>query len=934
MLKRTSEFRMVGAAAVVALVSAVALVGTGFNRSVVHVLDVGAWVRSIGQGTVQHVNGASGKVDESLHLSIASDPAVQLVNTPHGAALLDRNTGKLQMIDNSKLPQAASPTAAGRSGDVELVSNGTTTWLVQPRQGTAATVSPATGVPVPLHQPIASAAVDGQGRLWAATGNRVTPVADNGKQGSAVTVGNAGDHIDVTAAGGTAYAYDQSSQTLTALGPPGSPVSLPIAPGATGVVAADEAGSSGSPVAVVVPDAGVVVRASPGSAGTQTIRLPGRAGHNLGGAVTLGPALLVPDHTTGELLVVNPQTEATHAYHVTPASSGNGAFDLQVKDGIAYANDPTGNQCLAVSSDAGGIQVAYVVKYRTASPTAATTHHIPAPSPTVVPQPAPSPATTAAPAPAVVAQPAVSPPPTVPAPVVAAQPTVPQPTVPQPTPTLPPPVAPQPAVTSAPPTTVPPRPTTPSVAPPAPTTPSTAAPPPPAPPPPVTAAAPSPPSPPTAVVASAGDGAITVNWTPPPPAGNPATSWVVSWGAGVSQQVSGTSTTITGLANGQAYHVTVQARNAAGLGSAVNATPDPVVPRAAVPGAPTGISVKAGNGSATVSWTAPAGAVKDYQVTTQPAASSQPVVVPAGTTSATVPSLTNGTSYQVTVTAVGPSGGTSSATGGPVTPLGPAGQVSGISLTQAGATSLDVNFGGAAANGSAISQYEATATGGGTTVTAQGSSSPIRLNGLSVGATYSISVRAENAAGWGPSTGAGSFQVAPVATVSVTASGGSQSATVNVAVATNGDPAPSGCVVEYSGASVQGSCGAISVPNLTAGQAYSFDAYAVINGVATARSAAASATPYYQASVANTYGDPSNTVILHSGPSTSDPQTGTTQDGASIQIMCQAMGSTVYGTIGGSSAVWDQLTSGSWISDLYTSTPNVGSFSPGIAQCG
>ncbi|MCL2395076.1 MAG: hypothetical protein FWC87_10360, partial [Acidimicrobiaceae bacterium] len=145
MLKRTSEFRLVGAVLVVALVSTVALVGTGFNRSVVHILDVGAWVRSIEQGSVEHVNGATGKIDDSLRLPIASDPDLELVNTARGAALLDPRTGKRQMIDNSQLHQAATPTVAGPPGDVELVSNGTTIWQLQPRQGEAARISPASG---------------------------------------------------------------------------------------------------------------------------------------------------------------------------------------------------------------------------------------------------------------------------------------------------------------------------------------------------------------------------------------------------------------------------------------------------------------------------------------------------------------------------------------------------------------------------------------------------------------------------------------------------------------------------------------------------------------------------------------------------------------------------------------------------------------------
>jgi hypothetical protein len=52
-------------------------------------------------------------------------------------------------------------------------------------------------------------------------------------------------------------------------------------------------------------------------------------------------------------------------------------------------------------------------------------------------------------------------------------------------------------------------------------------------------------------------------------------------------------------------------------------------------------------------------------------------------------------------------------------------------------------------------------------------------------------------------------------------------------------------------------------------------------------------------------------------------------DGTSISIRCQTYGETIIG-----SRVWDQLSSGGYVSDWYVNTPNVGTFSPGIGQCG
>jgi hypothetical protein len=61
---------------------------------------------------------------------------------------------------------------------------------------------------------------------------------------------------------------------------------------------------------------------------------------------------------------------------------------------------------------------------------------------------------------------------------------------------------------------------------------------------------------------------------------------------------------------------------------------------------------------------------------------------------------------------------------------------------------------------------------------------------------------------------------------------------------------------------------------------------------------------------------------------------GTLYDGDAVDVVCQAMGELVGpGRDGLSSAVWDKLTSGAWVSDYYISTPDVGTFSTPIPQC-
>jgi hypothetical protein len=166
---------------------------------------------------------------------------------------------------------------------------------------------------------------------------------------------------------------------------------------------------------------------------------------------------------------------------------------------------------------------------------------------------------------------------------------------------------------------------------------------------------------PTDVVAAPANTSAVVSWTAPGDNGGAGiTSYVVTtYGpapvpAPITVLAPATATSVGGLVNGNSYTFTVKAANVAGSG-AESAHSNAVVPLT-VPSQPTSVTAQAGDGRFTVSWSPPldpgGSAISSYTVKTRHLGTVvNQVVVGAGTTSATVTDLTNGTTYSVTVSA-------------------------------------------------------------------------------------------------------------------------------------------------------------------------------------------------------------------------------------------------------------------------------------------
>jgi titin len=246
---------------------------------------------------------------------------------------------------------------------------------------------------------------------------------------------------------------------------------------------------------------------------------------------------------------------------------------------------------------------------------------------------------------------------------------------------------------------------------------------------------------------------ITTSWRPPSDDGGLAvTAYDLFFNGGFVRSVSPPITSVTiGASAGSLplgpHDVGVRAVNAIGAGTTSTVTV--LVTRA--PGAPTGVTASAGNGQASVQWSAASanGApVTGYRVTVTPGGAS--VSVTGAATSAVVPGLSNGTSYTFRVVATSSAGeSTPSTASNAVTPLAapaPPDAPTAV-LARAGDGSASVSWSPAAANGSPVTGYRVTVSPGGTQVTAGSGATNVVVRGLVNGTAYAFTVVATSAAG-------------------------------------------------------------------------------------------------------------------------------------------------------------------------------------------
>ncbi len=246
---------------------------------------------------------------------------------------------------------------------------------------------------------------------------------------------------------------------------------------------------------------------------------------------------------------------------------------------------------------------------------------------------------------------------------------------------------------------------------------------------------------PTIGTATAGNGQVSITFTPP---GNNGGATITGYSATCGASITpgpNSPIVVMGLTNGVAVTCTVRATNSVGTGnpSGISNSVTPIGP----PGVPTNVTATPGDSQVTMNFSAPGSdggsAIIDYTANCGGQIKSGP------TSPLTVLGLTNGVTVTCTVFATNAQGNGAPSTGINVTPVAaPGAPTMGTAIP--GNLEAFISFTPPVNNGgSAITGYTATCNPG--PLSAIGMDSPITVGGLTNNQLYSCSVTASNSIG-------------------------------------------------------------------------------------------------------------------------------------------------------------------------------------------
>ncbi|MCL2525813.1 MAG: fibronectin type III domain-containing protein, partial [Coriobacteriia bacterium] len=321
------------------------------------------------------------------------------------------------------------------------------------------------------------------------------------------------------------------------------------------------------------------------------------------------------------------------------------------------------------------------------------------------------------------------------------------------------------------------------------------------------------PTAPTNLQASFGDTTADLSWSAPDSDGfSPISEYLITmssddgqtWSFEATVAADAMSYQATGLTTGTNYVFAVAAVNAVGTGPAAQTSVTP----ATTPSVPQNVTLMPGNGTVTLSWTAPAtngGAdISDYQVSVNggPWMSLETTATQAtvSTETTTGPALQNGTSYSFSLRAINSVGAGAASDPLSATPRTVPDAPTNLSASIGDSTITLTWSAPDSDGGSAITDYQVSSDGGSTwTDVPMPGALSYSFTGLNNGQNYNLAVRAVNAAGSGAAaTTSATPATVPAAVQSLTLTPGDSQVIVSwTAPASDGGSAITSYIVSY-----------------------------------------------------------------------------------------------------------------------------------------
>ncbi|GAA3224753.1 hypothetical protein [Nonomuraea helvata] len=336
------------------LVAAAVWFGVGVSSANPKLADVGAWLWTSAKGKVVHVNGLSGEVDG--YLDDKADRRLRVVQDGGNVLLVDDGTGYVSRIEPSQL--TVSQTRDFGAAGLQLAVSGTAGYAVDPASGKIQQIDPVTlnsvGAPITLPGPLGAARIDGGGRLWVpvTAKGEVVPVT-KGVAASPLKVGEPGEELAITIAGGLPVVVNSRAATATIIGSDGGvgEITLPkgVAQAAKGGVLTP-ATTEGSLVPILTPgDSGLLVVIDTASNSVLSTKFESDDPTKLGVPQVLGSKVYVPDQGRGSVIIWD--SAAGGRPSTLQVAQEPGPVDVFVKDGLLWANDENGDKAVVIDPE-------------------------------------------------------------------------------------------------------------------------------------------------------------------------------------------------------------------------------------------------------------------------------------------------------------------------------------------------------------------------------------------------------------------------------------------------------------------------------------------------------------------------------------------------------------------------------------------------------